>query len=156
VRELSPDAAAAQDAHFSPDGESVACVRGGDLCVVDVASGASRTVAAHESDTIGWGSPEFVAQEELERFAGWWWSPDSKWLLAQRTDETGVERLRIADPFRPETPPQEWAYPRPGRANADVRLAVVPAAGGAPRFVEWDARAGRTSAASAGRSAAGP
>jgi dipeptidyl-peptidase-4 len=138
VRELAPDAPPAGDAHFSPDGASIACVRGGDLCVVDVASGASRTVIAHESGTIGWGSPEFVAQEELGRYAGWWWSPDSKSLLAQRTDETNVERMRISDPFRPESPPQEWAYPRPGRANADVRLAIVPAAGGTPRFLEWD------------------
>ena len=138
VRELAPGSGPALDARFSPDGASVACVRGGDLCVVDVTSGVSRTVVAHESDRIGWGSPEFVAQEELGRFAGWWWSPDSKWLIAQRTDETNVERLRIADPFRPEAPPQEWAYPRPGRANADVQLAVLPAAGGVPRFIQWD------------------
>jgi dipeptidyl-peptidase-4 len=138
VRELSPGTTAAEDAHFSPDGSRIACVRGGDVHVIELASGAEHAVTAHPSDREGWGSPEFVAQEEMDRFAGWWWSPDSRSLLVQHTDESKVERMRIADPAHPETPPQEWAYPRAGTTNADVRVALVPVAGGAPRWIEWD------------------
>jgi len=138
VKELSPGAGPADDPRFSPDGEHVACVRGGDLCVIDLASGAERKLTRHEGNRVTWGLPEFVAQEEMDRFEGYWWSPDSRWLAVQRTDETNVERLRIADPSNPVAEPQEWAYPRPGRENAEVRLALIPASGGEPRFVDWD------------------
>jgi dipeptidyl-peptidase-4 len=138
VRELPAGGGTPLDARFSPDGEHVACVRDGDLCVIDLATNAQRTVLAHDGERVTWGLPEFVAQEEMDRFEGYWWSPDSRALLVQRTDESRVERLSIADPAHPERAPQEWAYPRPGRTNADVRLAIVPAAGGPPRALEWD------------------
>jgi dipeptidyl-peptidase-4 len=138
IRELSPDRKGALDARFSPDGAQVACVRGGDLCVIDLVSGAESRLAAHEGDRVTWGLPEFVAQEEMSRFEGYWWSPDSRRIVAQRTDETNVERLRISDPFRPEAEPVEFAYPRPGRANAQVTLAVFTVAGGAPVALQWD------------------
>jgi len=138
VRELAPGRPAATEARFSPDGTMVSCVREGGLCVIDVVSGEERRLTAREGDHIGWGAPEFVAQEEMKRFEGHWWSPDSKRLLVQRTDETGVERMRIMDPYRPERAPLEFAYPRAGGANAVVTLAVLPAAGGEPVWLDWD------------------
>ncbi|HEV2104751.1 MAG TPA: prolyl oligopeptidase family serine peptidase, partial [Candidatus Eisenbacteria bacterium] len=137
-RELAPGGPPAEDAHFSPDGARVACVRDGGLRVTAFAGGAERTLAARENANVTWGSPEFVAQEEMDRFAGYWWSPDSRTLLVQRTDVSGLERLGIMDPSNPTAPPQENPYPRPGKANADVRLALIPAAGGPRREVAWD------------------
>lgn len=138
VRELAPGRTGATDARFSPDGERVSCVREGALWVVDVATGEERRLTPPEPANVHWGAPEFVAAEEMKRFDGHWWSPDSRRLLVQRTDETNVERMRIADPYRPERPPVEFAYPRAGTANAVVTLAVLPAAGGAPVWLEWD------------------
>ncbi len=138
AREVSPNRPAASEARFSPDGSLIACVREGDLWVVDAATGLERRLTSHEGDRVSWGTPEFVAQEEMGRFEGYWWSPDSRRLLVQRTDESGVERMRISDPYRPETPPVEFAYPRAGRANAVVTLAVVASGGGAPTWIEWD------------------
>jgi dipeptidyl-peptidase-4 len=74
----------------------------------------------------------------MDRFEGYWWSPDSKWLAVQRTDHAGVERLRIMDPSNPTQAPEENPYPRPGTKNDDVRLAIYPAAGGAPVWAQWD------------------
>lgn len=138
VHELSPGREAAIDARFSPDGSKVACVRDGDLCVIDVDTGKERTIATREGPGRSWGAAEFVAQEEMGRFEGYWWSPDSKRLVVQHTDERGVERMRIADPYRPWAEPAEFAYPRPGRANAIVTLAVFPADGGTPVAIGWD------------------
>ena len=151
VRELSPGASSAADARFSPDGKRIACVRGAQLCVIDVASGAEHVVSPKETaspDSVLWGSPEFVAQEEMDRFEGYWWAPDSRHLVAQRNDESRVERLRIFDPYQPASPPQEFAYPRPGTTNTDVTLAILDAGAGAgsgananagpPVWVRWD------------------
>jgi len=132
---------AADDPRLSGDGTQVALVRAGELRVLDLASGAERVIAKPESAGVMWGLPEFVAQEEMDRFEGHWWSPDSRWLLAQRTDHAGLERLRIMDPFNPTSEPEANPYPRPGMRNADVRLAIFPAAGGTPVWVQWDREA---------------
>jgi dipeptidyl-peptidase-4 len=137
----------ADDARLSPDASLVALVRRGELRVLDVANGAERVIAAPESAGVTYGLPEFVAQEEMGRFEGHWWSPDSRWLAVQRTDHAGLERLRIMDPANPTAPPEEFPYPRPGKRNADVRLAIFPAvaSGGsppvAPVWVQWDREA---------------
>lgn len=134
-------AAPADAAHLSPDGTRIALVRAGALCVADVASGLERVIAAPESSEVSYGLAEFVAQEEMDRFDGHWWSPDGQSLVVQRTDHTGVERLRIMDPANPTQAPEANPYPRPGKRNDDVRLAIHPLAGGAPIPVQWDREA---------------
>jgi dipeptidyl-peptidase-4 len=127
------------DPRFSPDGASVSCVRDGELIVYELASGAERQLTRGAGGEVTNGLSEFVAQEEMGRFEGYWWSPDSAALLVQQTDTTGVERMHIMDAANPTVPPQQWPYPRPGRTNASVRLALLPAAGGEPLWVRWDA-----------------
>ena len=137
-RELVSDAGAADAPRFSPDGRSVSCVRDGDLYVLDIESGEERRLTRREHPEVAYGLAEFAAQEEMNRFEGHWWSPDSRWIAVQRTDTRGMERFHIADPAHPETPPDAWPYPRAGGKNADVRLGVMPAAGGPTVWVAWD------------------
>jgi dipeptidyl-peptidase-4 len=83
---------------------------------------------------------EFVAQEELARFRGYWWSPDSKAIAYEEVDESQVDRLYLQDPANEFREPQAQAYPRPGRTNARCRFGVIqiaPAADGAPRETRW-------------------
>jgi dipeptidyl-peptidase-4 len=138
VQELETDAGPAIDPQLSPDGRQMACVRDGDLYVTEIASEDERRLTTRENDDVSNGEAEFVAQEEMGRHHGFWWSPDSRTIAFQRTDVAKVERFHIADPRHPEEPPQSWPYPRPGKANADVRLGLVPAAGGKTTWVEWD------------------
>jgi dipeptidyl-peptidase-4 len=126
------------DPHFSPDGHYVAAVRGGELHVIDMATKADVAVTSGASDTLQHATAEFVAQEEMDRHEGFWWSPDSKSIAYQETDNSGVETLFIADPLHPETTPAKNFYPRAGTQNARVRLGVVPVSGGETRWVEWD------------------
>src|SRR5260221_374022 len=78
----SPAAGDIIDPQLSPDGRAVAYVRAGDLyaCEVGGAAGGSaeRRLTAGASDTLTHGLAEFVAQEEMDRFSGFWWSPDSR------------------------------------------------------------------------------
>jgi dipeptidyl-peptidase-4 len=89
-------------------------------------------------DTIEHGVAEFVAQEELFRTRGFWWSPDGARIAYQRTDNAPVDVLYVADAVHPEAPPVPFRYPRAGRANADIGLGILPTAGGATTWVTWD------------------
>ncbi len=123
---------------LSPDGARVAFVRDRDLWVAEVAGKAPRRLTRHEAPTVSYGSAEFVAQEELDRTRGFWWSPDGQRLLVQRTDEAAVETLHVFNPVQPEQPPTAFRYPRAGTANADVKLAIISVRGGAPLWLDWD------------------
>ena len=84
------------------------------------------------------GSAEFVAQEEMGRQDGYWWSWDSQSIAYQETDVSAVEVRYIADPLHPENPPQKTAYPHAGSANAKVRLGVISRDGGPTHWIGWD------------------
>ena len=101
--------------------------------------GRTRVVAGadDESETISWGSAEFVAAEEMGRLRGFWWSPDGERLAVARVDTEPVAQWFIADPAAPDRPPTEQRYPAAGTANADVSLHIV-ALDGAVVDVEWD------------------
>lgn len=112
------------DARFSPDGKWVSCVRGGDVFVMREGDWREMplTYAWREPDGVSYGTAEFVAQEEMGRREGYWWSPASDQMLIQMTDERAVESVYIMDPNDPAKEPQTWKYPRPGKKNAVVRL----------------------------------
>lgn len=127
------------DARLSPDGRHVACVSQGDLYVLD-ASGQRpwQRLTTRASDAIEHGLAEFVAQEEMSRFQGYWWSPDSRSIAYQKSDLSQVETLHISDATHPEQAPQAFRYPRVGGANAQVTLGVIELGGGRTTWVEWD------------------
>ena len=126
------------DPHFSPDGRAVAAVSGGEVHVIDLETKADLAVTSGATESLQHGVAEFVAQEEMDRPEGYWWSPDSQWIVYQETDNTGVETRFIADPLHPEKPPAKNFYPRAGTNNAKVRLGIVARAGGATRWLDWD------------------
>lgn len=138
IKELESDAGYAIDPQFSPDGRKVACVRNGDLYVTDIESGAERRLTRSGGERITNGLAEFVAQEEMKRRHGYWWSPDSRRIVYQRTDTSELETMHIADATTPEQPPATWPYPRPGKVNATVRLGVIPSTGGESTWIDWD------------------
>jgi dipeptidyl-peptidase-4 len=126
----------AYDPRLSPDGTQIAFVRGGDLWI------ASRTAAPRQltkhPEGIEYGVAEFAAQEELGRARGFWWSPDSKSIVFQRTDARAVDTIFVADARHPEQRPVPFKYPRAGTTNATVDLGVVSLTGGEPVWITWD------------------
>ncbi len=126
------------DARFSPNGQSVAGVQLGELHVVDLASLRDVPVTSGATETLTHGLAEFVAQEEMDRFSGYWWAADSGQLVFEEADLSGVEKFYIADPADPGQAPNAFSYPRPGKPNAKVRLGIVGASGGATTWIQWD------------------
>lgn len=123
---------------LSPDGKSIAAVRGNELFVIEIDTRREKQLTTGAGEFVAHGVAEFVAQEELYRFDGFWWSPDSQTLVYQENDNTGVEVRYISDPLHPETPPAKNFYPRPGTANTKVRVGLISIAGGETRWIAWD------------------
>jgi dipeptidyl-peptidase-4 len=141
VTELPSEGGFPLDPQFSPDATKVACVRNNDLYVIDIADRTQSQLTTGGGGEITHGLSEFVAQEEMGRHHGFWWSPDSQRLVFQRTDTSGVERMHIMELTRPENAPNDWPYPRPGKPNAKVALGIVPVSGGETTWVPWDGEA---------------
>jgi len=140
AKELPTGAGPAIDPRFSPDGKRVAYVRDGDVYAV-ASDGAGREAAVTRGGAASrtHGAAEFVAEEELGRHHGFWWSPDGARVLYEEADTSKVESLTIADASRPEREPDRIAYPRPGHANADVRLGITRGDGASgTTWVAWD------------------
>jgi dipeptidyl-peptidase-4 len=140
VRELPTGKGTLLDPKFSPDGKMVSYVRDHDLYVLDLKTMKERPVTTGGSETKTHGRAEFVAQEEMRRYTGYWWSPDSRSLAYEEADAEGVEVWHVADPVHPDNKPHPTFYPRPGKANVKVRLGVVPVSGGETVWVRWDAK----------------
>ncbi len=114
----------ATDAKVSPTGAYASYVRDQNLFVVPLAGGAERAVTTAGKGAVSYGVAEFVAQEEMGRYTGYWWAPGDRAIAYARVDETPVklvDRLEIgAEGSKVVT----QRYPRPGEANAIVELYV--------------------------------
>jgi dipeptidyl-peptidase 4 len=130
-------AGAVIDPRLSPDGTKIAFVRENDLYVAEVATGRERRLTRGGTEDLTHGLAEFVAQEEMERHEGYFWSPASDKLAYTEVDQREVERFTIADPAHPEKPANAFPYPRPGKANVRVRLGIINVTGGATTWVKW-------------------
>lgn len=117
--------AGALNPSISPKGRYVAFVRDQNLVVVDRASGAATALTTDGKDTLSWGLAEFVAQEEMDRSQGYWWSPDDERLAVARVDESGVEVVTRAAIGAEGTTLFNQRYPRAGTNNAKVELHVI-------------------------------
>jgi dipeptidyl-peptidase 4 len=126
----------ALDPRFSPDGVWVSYVQDDEVCIVPSDGGVPRQVThGARASGVTHGLAEYVAQEEMHRFQGYWWSPDSKRIAFEEVDETPVPIYRIAHQGR-EIAGEEHHYPFAGQPNAKVRLGVVSVDGGEPVWMQ--------------------
>ena len=79
-------------------------MKGGDLYLLDLASNKERRLTTGGSARLTNGLAEFVAQEEMGRYDGSWWSPDSKLIAYEEADTRGVETFTLGDPMHPRSP----------------------------------------------------
>ncbi|MEG2497736.1 S9 family peptidase [Brevundimonas sp.] len=124
VRRLTQTAADEIDAKVSPKGAFVSFVRDQNLFIQNLETGAEQAVTRDGKDLITWATAEFIAQEELDRDTGYWWSPNEKYIALQRTDESTVDVVPRLDISGGGASVVSQRYPRAGRPNAVVELFI--------------------------------
>ena len=118
------------DAKVSPKGGFVSYVRDQNLYIKPLAGGAERALTTEGKDALSFGTAEFIAQEEMDRFTGYWWSPNEALIAYTRVDESTVDVVPRADIGPGGATVVEQRYPRAGRPNAVVDLFVQDVASG--------------------------
>lgn len=122
------------DPTLSPDGSSIACVIEQDMYIMDKKVGSARGMERltwHGSqDGVSCGLADYLAQEEMDRYEGFWWSPDSTLIAYTETNENNVPSYTIPHPGKADPKMKEsHNYPFAGYENAKVQLAVLKARG---------------------------
>jgi dipeptidyl-peptidase-4 len=131
ARRLMETEAFETDAKISPDGRHVSFIRNQDLWVHDLETGEERALTTEGAGPVSWGMAEFVAQEEMRRYTGYWWNPEGTHIAAARIDETPVEIVPRFGINADGVTVTDQRYPRAGTPNALVELYIIDIATGA-------------------------
>ncbi|RAK58723.1 S9 family peptidase [Phenylobacterium hankyongense] len=139
VRQLTDTKADEIDAKVSPKGSFVSFVRDDNLYVLPTAGGAERALTEGGTELKSWATAEFIAQEEMDRLTGYWWSPDEARIALTLVDQTGVDVIDRPEVNAAGATVVHERYPRAGRPNARVDLYVEDVASGARTKVDLGA-----------------
>lgn len=131
---ISTEKGTVQNGRFSPDGQTVAYVQNDELHIIPTHGGSPKqlTFGAKETRKTH-GLAEYIAQEELGRNSGYWWSPDSQRIAFVEVDESHIPIYRIVHQGKEKVgvgAEEDHRYPFAGEANAKVKLGVVDLANG--------------------------
>lgn len=129
VTRLTETSEGALNPVISPGGGFVSFVRDQNLVVQPLAGGAARALTSDGAGTVHWGEAEFVAQEEIDRRTGYWWSPGDRRIAVERFDEAPVGIVTRAAIGAEGTSVFNQRYPAAGTPNALVELYVMNADG---------------------------
>ena len=109
----------------SPRSGYVSYVRDQNLWVQPLAGGDGHAITRDGTGTVHWGEAEFVAQEEMDRRTGYWWSPDEQHIAVERFDEAPVGVVTRAAIGATGTRVYDQRYPAAGTPNVAVQLWVM-------------------------------
>ena len=117
-------------------GQYVAYIRENNLFVKDLKSGLERQISDGATELIRNGIASFVVQEELDRYTGYWASPDASRIAYTQTDDANVHMRNRIEYTAAGVTNVEQRYPFAGTPNATVKLGVAPIKGGRTKWVD--------------------
>ncbi len=148
TRLTKDDAVPEQNPICDPTGSFVAYVKKGNVVVHDLKTNVAKPLTKGASKTVSYGLAEFIAEEELGRHDGMWWSKDGNRMLVLEVDESKVGVKVRPQIFADRTELVSQRYPAAGEKNATVKAHLYDRRSSAkttlllPKDVEYIARAG--------------
>ncbi|SHF14360.1 dipeptidyl-peptidase-4 [Microbulbifer donghaiensis] len=136
ARRLTETEAFETDVRVSPTGRYVSFIRDQDIFIVDLKSGQERQLTRGGEGPIKNGMAEFVAQEEMDRMTGYWWSPDDRHIAYLQVDESPVDEVTRSEIYADRIDMIQQRYPAAGRPNVKIKLGVLDVASGKTRWID--------------------
>ena len=112
------------DIKLSPKGNYISFIRDQNLFVKHIQSGKETAITTQGGGDIKFGMAEFVAQEEMGRMTGYWWSPDEKYIAFTKVDESPVDVISRSEIYADDIKTIEQKYPKAGTNNVLIELAI--------------------------------
>jgi dipeptidyl-peptidase-4 len=137
VEQLTATRDAERDPKLSPDGTRVSFRRDNDLYVLTISSKEVTRLTHDGSDTVLNAKPDWVYPEELDLGTAHWWSPDSQSISYLQFSVAREHIYPHGDHLPVQAVSEPQRYPKAGTPNADVRVGVVRAGGGATRWMDY-------------------
>lgn len=128
-------AGSGDDPKFSPDAKSVSYLRNHNLYVHPVSGGAEIALTTDSTPSLLNGEVDWVYLEELDVRSNYFWAPDSGSIAYLQMDEAKVPDYPITDFIGLHPSIDHQRYPQPGDPNPGARIGVVPAGGGATKWI---------------------
>ncbi len=113
------------DSRFSPKGKYVSFVRNQNIFIVNLAKNKEKQLTFDGKGVIKNGMAEFVAQEEMDRDTGYWWSVDDKKIAYVQVDESPVDITQRYEINAETIEIVKQRYPYTGEPNVKVKLGIL-------------------------------
>lgn len=123
------------DPKFAPNNKAVAYTRKHNLYVRSIDGKDEKQLTKDTDENLLNGDIDWVYAEELGVRSNYFWSPDSKQIVFLHMDETKVPTYPITDWIPTHPTVDQEKYPKVGDPNPVVKLGVVDADKGKPRWI---------------------
>lgn len=145
LNQITADANEEKVPTFSPDGKSIAYVKGGNLWIASLSNNLHRQLTYDGNEDVYNGYASWVYFEEIlgraSRYRAYWWSPDGKSIAYLHTDDNPVPRFPITRSEGVYIVLENEHYPKAGDPNPNVHMEIVNLSTGSITKVEEDASA---------------
>ena len=138
VTRLTTSAEYETDARFSPGGHYVSFIRNQNLYAIDLRTRQERALTTDGAGLVQNGVAEFIAQEEMDRDTGYWWSPDDTRVAFTRIDDAPVQEVERFEINADGARMYRQRYPAAGTPNTSVELKIMELASGKVTPVELE------------------
>ncbi|GAC06320.1 S9 family peptidase [Paraglaciecola chathamensis] len=124
------------DIRFSPKANFISYVREQNLFIKNIKTQVETQLTFDGKGTIKNAMAEFVAQEEMGRMTGYWWSPDESKIAFTQVDESPVDEITRSEIYADSIKMINQRYPSAGTPNVTVKLAVKDLTSGNTQWVD--------------------
>lgn len=125
------------DLEVSPTGRYLSYVRAGNLFVYDFVAAAETQLTHDNDEAVTNGLADFIAQEEMHRFEGHWWSTDDRHLVFTRVDSSSIPISQRYEFDADGLKVYAQRYPYAGERNAVVQLGAIDVAAKTTRWFDY-------------------